>query len=127
MPLWPEAVTLQFSARVNGGVRLPADLLASPGMHLEMRIAPQAIQRDERRARAARQPLFGAAVAALLPDGTNHRRNLGRRRTGSQRAPQILSFVRIQAEVPHPVGGQAAAVAVAAERSRGRRDDAEHG
>ena len=46
------------------------------GVHLEVRIAPEAIDGDERRAVSRREAFFGAAVAAHLPRGANELREL---------------------------------------------------
>src|SRR6185503_6659970 len=73
--------------------------LAAAGVHLEVRIAPEAVQRDERRPRAARQPLLGAAVAPLVPDRTDQRRELGRRRAGAQRAAEIFPLAPVETQV----------------------------
>src|SRR5262249_13948205 len=45
----------------------------------------------------------------------------------AQRPAQVDAAHRIEAEVPHAVGRQAASIAVGAERRRCRRDDAEYG
>ena len=72
------------------------------------------------------EPLFGAAVGALRTTPSNQlraaRRGLAPARSGRRRSVPAL---RIEAQQPHAVGGQPAAIAVGAERLRRRRDDAE--
>ena len=63
------------------GLRDPPDSdfdfrLAAPRVHLQVRIALQAIDRNERRAVARREPLFGAAIAAHFPRRANQLREL---------------------------------------------------
>ena len=59
--------------------------LTASRVHLEVRIPSQRIDRDERRAVARGESIFGAAIAASLPGSTNQRGQFGRRRPAAQR------------------------------------------
>src|SRR5262249_56726295 len=72
-------------------------------------------------------PILGAAVGTRTPAAGDQRLDRRVRRTPAQRPAQVDAAHRIEAEVPHAVGRQAASIAVGAERRRCRRDDAEYG
>ena len=68
---------------------------------------------------------FCAAIGAALPRVGDQRRELVARGARAQRRAQVDAARGVEAQVPHAIGGQPAAIAVAAERLGRRRDDAE--
>ena len=94
-------------------------------MHLQVRIAAQAIDGDERRTVARGEPLLGAAVAAHLPRRADQLRELLGGRTATQGTPQIGAVRAVETQVSQPIRCQPAAIAGVAERLGRRRDDAE--
>src|SRR3989442_15903511 len=92
-----------------------------------MRVLFEARDLHERRPLAERQALLGAAVGALPPPARDEPRELLARRAAPQRPSQVGPLERVETEVPHAVGGEAAPVARRAERRGGGRDDAEDG
>ena len=133
--LWQDEAFLEKPCTIEGllqavsrsrSAQRRADLTA-PRMHLEMRILPQRVRsartRGARRARAGSSAPRSSRPASRPRSAPSARR--ASRRARSARA-QIDAARRIQAQVPHAVGGQPAAVAAAAEGLGRRRDDAEH-
>ena len=117
-----EAVALLFF----GASKRRRLALTSAGVHLEMRILAKSPERNEGTPVVQREPGFGAAIVATLPAGGDQLRSL---RAGAppQGGAQVDSARGVEAQVPHAVGGQPAAIAAAAERIGRGRDDAEHG
>src|SRR5437867_4723924 len=97
----------------------------APRMHLPVRVGAQRVDPVERAAVGKREALLGAAVGAALPRLPDERRQLRVPRAPAQRVAQIDPALRVEAQEPGAVGGDAAAVARAAERRRGRGDDPE--
>src|SRR5439155_26949546 len=97
----------------------------APGVHLAVWVRAQVCDRVQRTAFPDRQPLFRAAVGAVLPRVAQQRGELGVARPRAQPLPQVDPAVRIQAQEPRAVRRQPAAVAGAAEWRGGGRDDAE--
>src|SRR5438034_768783 len=71
------------------------------------------------------QSLLGAAIGAAAPPTGDERSQLLSSRAPAKRPAQIDARDRVEAEVPHAVGGETAAVARTAERRGRRRDDPE--
>ena len=94
--------------------------LAAARVHLEVRILLQQIlHRHERAAIAEREALFGAAVVARPPAAGDQRRRAHRRvAPRAQRRAQIDAARRVEAQVPHAVGRQPAAVAACGRTAR---------
>ena len=79
------------------------------------------------RSRSA-QPLLGAASQSrVCQPPVISAASSSSAGAAAQRSPEVGALRRVQAEIPHAVGGEATPVAVGAERRRGRGDDAEHG
>src|SRR5215218_4434251 len=83
-------------------------LLAAPGVHLEMRVALQGGDRNQRLAGRCTETLLGAAVGAHRPHRRNQMRELFPRRPFTQRMAEIETAARVEAEQPQAVRGQAA-------------------
>src|SRR5713226_3261011 len=99
--------------------------LAAARVHLQMRVALELADLDQGPALDHRQPLLGPAVRPTLPPGDDERFELVARGPAPQRLPQIGPLGRVEAEVPHAVGREPAAVARAAEGLGRGRDDPE--
>ena len=99
--------------------------LAAARVHLEVRILPQQIPpartRGGRRARGGLRRRDRRARASRR----DQRAQFISRHALPERTAQIDALRRVEAQIPHAVGGQAAAIAGAAERLGRRRDDAE--
>ena len=67
----------------------PAIDLPAPRVHLEVRVAFEAANGNERRLAVHAEALFGAAVGAQRPDGRDQLRELVARGAGAQRTPQV--------------------------------------
>src|SRR4051794_28997562 len=93
--------------------RSPADVV-----HLDPTLAAAAIGPGE----AAQ---LRVAVAALLPDEADGRRDLGVARAAAHERAQVVAAAGEQAEKELALGREARAVAVAAERARHARDRAD--
>src|SRR5262245_39399269 len=92
-------------------------------MHLEMRILLERLDRHECATLTERETSLRATVVARAPALGDDGREVLFRLPTTKRAAQIDATRRVEAEVPHPVGGQAAAIATPAERiGRGRND-----
>src|SRR6266568_2115254 len=91
---------------------MSASQLASAGMHLEMRIAlEQILHRNERAPVAELEALLGAAIVAAAPAFRDHRLECIDRDAAAQRTAEIHTVRRVEAEIPHAVSRQPAAVA----------------
>jgi len=90
-----------------------------------MRVFLQRRQRNQRCASADDEPLLGAAIGALRPDGSNQLNEIVAGRAGAERPAQVSSRGRVEAHQPDTVGGQAAAIAVPAKRPGRGCDDPE--
>src|SRR5262245_28664641 len=90
-----------------------------------MRVALEAIDRNQRRSIACGETLLGPSIASDLPRRANQLRELLGCRARSQRTPQVRAVRGVQAQVPETVGGEAAAIAGVAERFGRRGNDAE--
>src|SRR5206468_6715686 len=71
------------------------------------------------------QALLGPTIRPPLPPGDDQRLQLVSRASAAERLSEIDALLRVEAEVPHAVGGEAAPVAAGTERLGRRRDDAE--
>src|SRR6476646_12168150 len=101
---------------------------AAACVHFQVRVSfEQILHRHERPAIAKRETPLRAAIVARTPDVGYPGPNCLDRVPSTQRFSQINTVRRIEAEVPHAIRCQTAAVAGAAERSGRGRDDAEHG
>src|SRR2546428_9078928 len=69
--------------------------------------------------------LPGPAPRPPLPPVDDQRLQLVSRASAAERLSEIDPLLRVEAEVPHAVGGEAAPVAARTERFGRRRDDAE--
>src|SRR5687768_6833138 len=114
-------------SRTSAFASSPVAILASAGVHLEVGIPLEAADLDEGAAIAQRQPVFGAAIDARAPAASDHGRERFQRRARAQRRAKIDTGQRVEAQVPHAVGGETAAIAVGAERGGGGGYDTEHG
>src|SRR5262245_8331965 len=125
---------------LNGGVPKPADCtvadrspvwnalairLPAAGVHFEVRVVLERLERHERPPIAERQALLGASVVASTPGGRNHRFQILSAGAGAERGAQIDASSGVEAEIPDAVGREAAPVARPAERVCRGRNDAE--
>ena len=101
--------------------------LPAARVHFEVRILAKLLDPDEHAALARGGAQLRAAVGARAPDGGNARGNFLGRGACAQHLAEIDPGLRVQAQIPEPIRGQAAAVAAPAEWRGGRSDDAEHG
>ena len=69
--------------------------------------------------------LLGAAIGAIDPPASEERGQVAVARARAKRRSQVDALRGVQAQIPHAVGGEPAAVAALAERLRRGRDDAE--
>src|SRR5262249_45171583 len=72
------------------------------------------------------EPLLGAAVGAAAPAFEDQRAKRLARGPPTESLAEIHAARGVEAEVPHAVGGEPAAIAGSAERRGGGRDDPEH-
>src|SRR5215469_3768086 len=105
----------------------PRSPSSSPGVHLQMRVAPQLGDLHEGRAITKMESVLRSTVGPLTPPSDDQLRELFAGGATPQRPAQIDPTRGVETEVPQAVGGEAAAIAVRAERRRGRGDDAEDG
>src|SRR5690349_4531298 len=116
-----EACWLAPRSRTSTVISSPVLTSASPGVHLEVRIALEAADLHERLAVAQRQPVLGAAVRAGAPAAGDQRLQLLGAGAAAEQPAQVDASRRVETQIPQAVGGEAAAVAVRAEgRGRGR-------
>src|SRR5215831_1589400 len=94
-------------------------------MHLQVRIALQFADLDERPPLPHRETLFRAAVGARPPRRRDHALEFLAARAAAYAPTEIDALRGVEAEVPEAVRGQSAPVAGATERARGGGDDAE--
>src|SRR5690242_1569194 len=87
-------------------------------VHLEVRIALEAADLDERGALTECEPVLGSAIGARRPAAADQRFELLVRRAAAQRAAQVDAAHRVETQIPETIGGQAAPVTVRAERRR---------
>ena len=115
------------SRLLTGAVPRGRTRLSAARVHLEVGIALQLADLDERAAlgRPRREAGLGAPVGPAPPRARDQLPERLTARPTPQRLAQIEAGLRVEAEVPHAVGGEAAPVAGLAEGLRGRRDDAE--
>src|SRR2546426_8886098 len=99
----------------------------SPGVHLAVGVGAQGRERVQGAALPHGQALLGAAVGAAAPRRGDERGERFVRRAAAQALTQIDPPRGVQTEEPSAVRRDSAAVAGAAERRRGRGDDAECG
>src|SRR5262249_17258933 len=116
-----DAVARQLSRRPAP----PSGPLTAAGMHLQVWIALQLADLNERPTLAHRETLFRAAVGAHSPRRRDHTLQRPPARAAEQSPTEIDALRGVEAEVPEAVRGQPAPVAHATERARGGRDDAE--
>src|SRR5579862_9608336 len=95
-------------------------------MHFKVRILAQLVDADEHAALAGGCAQLCAAVGARLPDRGNARGNFTGGSAIAQHSPEVDPRLRVQAQIPESIGGQAAAVARAAEGRSGRSNDSEN-
>src|SRR5579863_7027346 len=91
-----------------------------------MRVPPKLLDPDQHAALARGCAQLRAAISARTPHGGNARGNLLGRGARSQHLAEIDPGLSIEAQIPEPVRGEAAAVTAPAERRRGRSDNSEH-
>src|SRR5712692_7595500 len=96
-------------------------------MHFEVRVLTKLVNADEHTAVPLGLAQLRPAVRAFAPDRGDARGEFLGRRACAQRLPEVDPRLRVQAEVPEAVGGQAAAVAAPAEGRGGRSDDSKNG
>src|SRR4029453_13776979 len=104
----------------------PSAMLASPRVHLQVRIALELADLYQGLSLWRRQPRLRSPVAATLPGGPDQRPELPLRGPAAQRLPQIRPPHRVQAEIPEPVGGEPAPITAPAERLGRGGEDADH-
>src|SRR5580698_5399877 len=109
---------------VPGYLRSFGARLAAAGVHFEVGVAAQFFGSDEGAAGMLFVALLGAAVVAGAPTIHNYFGDAFARKAFAQRAAQVRALCGVEAAVPHAVGGEATAVAVAAEGRGGGGDDA---
>jgi hypothetical protein len=87
---------------------------------------PQLLDRNQCPALRLRCAFFRAAIRALCPNPRNHSRDFLARCATPQKPPEIRAPAGIEAQIPHAVGGEPAAIAIPAKRRGSRRDDAKN-
>src|SRR6266542_7056445 len=116
--LAPRSSISRFMSGVGVGAPLLGGVLmalAAARVHLQMRVALELADLDQRPALGESQPLFRATVCAPAPSRSDQSLELVRRGAAPQRLSQIRPLGRVEAEIPHAVGREPAAVAGAAE------------
>src|SRR6059036_841379 len=99
--------------------------LPAPRVHLQVRIFAQATDLHEGRPVPKPQALLGPTIRPPRPSVDDQRLQLVSRAAAAERLSEIDPLLRVEAEIPHAVGGEAAPVAARAERFGRRRDGAE--
>src|SRR5207237_863491 len=95
------------------------------GVHLPMGIGAQRLDPVQRAAIDHAQSLFGAAIGAALPRGSDERRQLLVADAAAQRSAQIDALAGVETQKPGAIRGDTAAVAGPPERRGDRGDDPE--
>src|SRR5712692_5990612 len=111
---------------VGGGLAALERRSSSAGVHFEVRVLAKLLDTHKNAPQALRLALFGAAVAALLPQRGDGGLDLFSGRATAHRLPQVNPIPRVQTQIPNAVGGQPAAVAPPAEWRGCRGDNSEH-
>src|SRR5690606_29689059 len=93
---------------------------SAAGVHLEVRILLQRVQRNQRRLTVETEALFGASIGSERPDGSDQLAQFLSRRAGAERTTEVGAGGGIEAEEPDAIGGEAGPIAGRAERG-GRR------
>src|SRR3989304_10327204 len=95
------------------------------GVHLQVGVFLQLAELDEGGSIDEGEALLRAAIGAAFPGGDDEGLELFAGGAPAKGTAQGGAGLRVKAEVPHPVGGEARPAAGAAEGGGGGRDDAE--
>src|ERR1700756_3627865 len=94
-------------------------------MHLQVRIALELADLNQRSSRGHGEPLFGASIGASTPARGDQVCQLGAARAPTEGLTEARASRGVEAEIPYAVGCEPASIARATERAGCRRDDTE--
>ena len=100
-------------------------VLSAAGVHLEMRPLLERLYWNKRLTAGSCQTHLRSSIGPCRPGRPEEVPQLRRRHTVAQRLTEVGPRLRVEAQIPDPIGGEPAAVAGAAERLCRRGDDAE--
>src|SRR5687768_10967070 len=123
---------LRLAGRRGLRARAPRPSAGRPGsaatsVHLTTGVGPQPVELVERTPLPQHRPFLRAAIGARRPALPNQLGDLLVGGAVAERGPEIHAIRSVEAQIPGSVRSEPAPVAVAAERSRGGRDDPEAG
>src|SRR6266851_9669500 len=100
--------------------------LTAAGMHFEVRVQAKVLDPNKHAALPCGGAQLRAAIRARAPHGGNARGEFLGRSACAQHLAEVDPSLRVQAQVPKPIRGQAASVAALTKWRRSRCDDAKY-